>query len=312
MEADAVFLQFFHGEMPDPTEPIRRLKGLPAKPMIFTSLGDAYGRWARRVPKSFQIASALSDVTFLTGMGYLARKLAQSGSRNLVLMPHGCCQIRFACPVHVDQRPEFDVIFVGSRYRSRNPAAFWWARRRTRMVESFTTRYGRRFGLFGHGWDGNPSWQGPLPFDQQQVVCGKSATTLGGTPGGYHDYYLSDRPFIAAASGVPLVDYAVRGVEHILEPGVDWWLAKDIEEMIACCDHLIEMSFSERLALGIRARERTLTKHTQYHRCLEMVEIVHDLRSARLAGRSAKEPKLTFLAEVKTQETPPSIVGWQG
>jgi hypothetical protein len=31
--------------------------------------------------------------------------------------------------------------------------------------------------------------------------------------------------FIAVASGVPFVDYWVPGVERLLEPGRDWWLA---------------------------------------------------------------------------------------
>jgi spore maturation protein CgeB len=248
-------------------------------------------------------------------MGYIAQQLRRWGSRNLVLMPNGCCQARFASPVQPSDNPQFDVVFIGSRLRARNPIGhhFRVARRRVQLVEAFTRRYGRRFGLFGPGWEGNPSWHGPVAYKSQHDAYRDAAVAIGGLPHAYHDYYTSDRVFIATASGVPLVDYAVPGVERILQPGVDWWLARDIEGMIAGCDRLLEMSPPERLALGRRARQRTLARHTQYHRCCAMVEIVRALRCARLAGRSAKEPKLSFLAEARPgQDVPPAIVAWQG
>ncbi|HSB77133.1 MAG TPA: glycosyltransferase [Terriglobales bacterium] len=316
MDADSIFLQWFHlRNMPDPTAGILRLKNLPARPTLFASLGDPFGRWSKRVSQCFRVASRLADVSFLTGMGYLAQQLRRWGSRNLVLMPNGCCQRRFAAAVEPSQNPQFDVVFVGSRLRPRNPLGhhFRVARRRVQLVAAFTRRYGRRFGLFGLGWEGNPSWHGPVPYQSQHAAYREGAVALGGLPHAYHDYYTSDRVFIATASGVPLVDYAVPGVERILQPGVDWWLARDIEGMIAACDRLLALSSPERLALGERARQRALAAHTQYHRCRQMVEIVRDVRSARLAGRSAHEPKLGFLAEASTeQDAPPAIVAWQG
>ena len=83
--------------------------------------------------------------------------------------------------------------------------------------------------------------------------------------------------------------------------------------MIACCDRLLALSSPERLALGRRAREHTLARHTQYHRCREMVEIVRQVRAARLEGRRATEPRLSFLAPATPgQNAPPAIVAWQG
>ncbi len=317
MQADAIFLQFFHGAIPDPTTAIQRLKRLPGKPTIFTSLGDPYGRWTKKVPQSFRISSALADVSFLTGMGYVARQLEHWGSRNLVLMPWGCCQVQFSSPLQLaGSEPEFDVAFIGSRIRSRNPAShfFWVTRRRVELVAAFTKRYGRRFGLFGKGWEGNGSWQGSVPFARQHDVYQRSAVALGGMPNADHDYYTSDRPFIAVASGVPLVDYAVRGVERILEPGVDWWLADSISGLLRRCDELLELSQAERIRLGERARERVLASHTLYHRCREMAEIVRDLRNARMSGRRLSAPKLTFLSPPRSgaHDSPAAIVAWQG
>lgn len=317
MEADAVFLQFFHGHMSDPAPGIERLRRLPTAPAVFSSLGDPFGRWTNRIPRSFRIASRLSDLSFMTSMGYLAKQLESWGSHNLVLMPNGCCQARFAgAPSMLSEtEPEFDVAFIGSRMRSRNPAGhfFWMARKRVEFVSACVKRYGKRFGLFGKGWQGCSSWQGPVPYASQQDTYRRSSVVLGGMPNAYNDFYTSDRVFIAAASGVPLVDYRVKGVGRILEDGVDWWLACSIPEMLQRADDLLELSLADRQALGQTARQRILKSHTQYHRCREMVEIVKDLTAARRSGNKAKKPVLSFLPtqEASGDDTPP-IVGWHG
>ena len=132
-------------------------------------------------------------------------------------------------------------------------------------------------------------------------------------PNGYHDYYTSDRVFIAVASGVPLVDHWVNGVDRILEPNRDWWLAHDQEETLRLCDKLLETPNSERVRLGVAARERVLAHHTQYHRCGEMIEIVRGLREARLSGRRASKPELRLLSETCVSvPVPDSVVGWNG
>lgn len=317
MDADAVFLQFFHGPIPDPTAGIARLKGLPSKPVVFTSLGDAFGRWTRRVPKSYRIASKLADVNFLTSMGHLARQLAHQGAYNLVLMPHGCCQVRFCAMVGQSRySPDFDVVFVGSNKSSRNPLSrfFWTRQRRREFVAVMTKRYGGRFGLFGRGWTRNPSWQGPIPYERQHSAYRRGAVAVGGISIGYHDYYTSDRPFIAIASGVPFVDYWVAGVHLLLRPERDWWLAPDTQGMIRWCDHLLSLPDEERLRLGACAREHILKSHTQYHRCREMIDIVRDVRTARSRGARAARPQLSFLGQETNPSSayPAAIVNWLG
>jgi hypothetical protein len=315
-DADAVLLQFFHSPMPDPGERILRIRNLPNHPLIFASLGDPYGRWSHRVPRSFRVASRLAEASFLSGMGYVARQLLRSGGRNLVLMPLGCCQVRFSsAPAEPASNPEFDACFVGSRISCRNPFSHFYpvSRRRAEFVAAFTKRYGRRFGLFGHGWEGNPAWQGAVPYLSQLDVYRRSAVVLGGMPNALHDYYASDRPFIAIASGVPLLDYWVRGVDRILEPAHDWWLARDLKQMLGLCDRLLEMPSGERLRIGAAARERVLAHHTQYHRCEAMVEIMKSLLRARREGRLAPPPELNFLGRSHESESvSEAIAGWRG
>ncbi|SEB39283.1 glycosyltransferase [Terriglobus roseus] len=313
MKADAIFLHFFHVSMPDPSGGIRRLKQLPGRPIVFCSLGDPYGRWTRRVPRAFQSASALCDLTFLTGMGYLAQQLISNGSQNLVLMPHGCCQVRFAAPPpEPAKQPEFDVLFVGNRMQSRDPLShfYWVAKKRVAFVEALTNCYGPRFGLFGKGWEGNASWQGYAPFLQQQQIYQRSAVVLGGTPNAYYDFYASDRPFIAAASGVPLVDYHVPGVERLLEPGRDWWLAHNVKETVGLCDELLQLSLEARHAIAGVSRARILAEHTQYSRCREMTSIVSDVQTARRQGGTAPRPELSFLRQATGGSLAEPVMAW--
>lgn len=315
IDADAICLQFFHGDtIPDPTAGIRRLQGLPSRPLLFATLGDGYGRLLKRVPACFRRASALAGLSFLSGMGYVARQLAAGGSRNLVLMPNGCCQVRFASPAPPFQdRPEFDAVFIGSFVRSSNPLSpyYWASRSRARFVDACEQRYGSRFGLFGSGWEGRKSWQGPIPFAEQHRAYHRSALALGGIPHVRHDYYTSDRVFFAIASGVPLVDCWVSGVEQILAPNHDWWLARDVPETFRLCDRLMAMPAAARQSLGEAARQHILSRHTQYHRCAQMVEIVRSVRDARQKGRRAPVPVLPFL-RAHGGAAPPAIVAWQG
>jgi hypothetical protein len=161
---NAIFLNWFHEPMPDPHKGLLRLVSLPNRPIVFSSLGDPYGRWTHRVPRAFRVASRMSDLTFLTGMGYIAHQLAQGGSRNLVLMPNGCCQVRFSSSgSDIAEEPEFDVCFVGNRMRSINPANhfFWVARKRNRFVKAFTKRYGKRFACLERAGKGTRHGRGP-------------------------------------------------------------------------------------------------------------------------------------------------------
>jgi hypothetical protein len=83
--------------------------------------------------------------------------------------------------------------------------------------------------------------------------------------------------------------------------------------MLALCDKLLEMPSSDRLRLGEKAREGVLAYHTQYHRCKEMVEIVRSIRDARLLGRRAPQPDLSFLSiSCVAGAAPDAILGWEG
>ena len=317
-DINVVFIHFFHdNNTPDPSAGLKMMLACPSRPMLFTSLGDPFGIWLNRVPECYKIASGMSDINFMTGMGKIARRLAAQGTKNLVFMPNGVCHVRFSAPLErTGYAPEFDVVFIGSRMRSRwlVGSASWYGFWRDRLVAKLTRRFGNRFGLFGKGWEGQPCWQGFVNYDEQHLALRRAKIQIGGYPNCLNDYYTSDRVFIALASGIPLVDYAIPGIECLFENGRDWRLGRNFGEMLKHVESLLELPDEKRLDIGGRVRREILASHTQYHRCKQMIEIVQDYRNQKLAGKIPPPPALPFL---RFPLSPASgkcaaIVNWKG
>ena len=291
---DAVMLQFFHGRLDDPRPFISAARQIRPNLLVATTCGDPYGRWLQRAPVSLIQAARVSDLVFSTSMGYFADELVRRGARNVVLMPHGVCPVRFAGPPTRQASDDFDIVFIGSNNGGRNPftplsrAGRW----RRRMVEALARRYGKRFGLFGLRWDGIDSWQGPVPFNQQIETALRGRLQVGGFPGCNATYYLSDRPYIAMASNVPFLDCRVEGVESLAEPGRHWWLYDDLSSLLTIVDAQLQRSDAERAAQGAESRDYMLRAHTQTHRAREMTEIMLAMRTARAKRNMMPAPPL--------------------
>lgn len=315
INADGVFLQFFHDHrMIDPSHPIAAIRNLPSKPIIFSSVGDGFGRWGKRIPISYKITAKLSDVNFLTSMGYLAEDLVRFGAKNIVLMPNGVCQLRFSSSFdHSHYQPEHDVVFIGNLSGTLNPFSdlFWNERRRRSVVKAFTRRYGSRFAVYGNNWTGLCA-RGPVAYAEQHSVYRRSRVIIGGYPYVWCDYYTSDRVLIALASGIPFVDFAVPQVDKLFKDGHDWWLARSIAEMITKCDRLLELSDEKRLQIAAQTRARILTEHTQYHRCRQMIEIVKDLQIARKKGQISALPSPSFVFDDSGKRFSGATLNWTG
>ncbi len=300
-QPDFVFLQFFHGRIGYVPMLMKGLRELPSKPVIATSCGDPYhSRWLdfRPFPSSLQIASRHGDLLLMSQMGEAARAATAWGARNIVLWPHSCCQVRFKSDLDISQwKPEFDLVFIGSNNRGRNvfSAHNRAARQRHRYVKLLTRRYGTRFALFGKNWDGVQSWQGVIPFDSQISTMRRARAVFGGYPHSTADFYLSDRPFIAMGSGVPLIDFRVSRIEQLFRDGEEWHLFSGAEELYRVCDQVLESDSAVVMSRAALAAARIFEAHTPYHRLRQAVNIMKHLAEHRRLGRRAPRPHLDFL-----------------
>lgn len=301
--SNALLCQFFHWHrIADPRPFLQRVALLPQQPVIATSCGDPFGPFLARPPASLTHAGSGSDITFVTSMGHLAGRLQRAGARRITLMASSACDERFghqspilADPLFENSDPEFDVVFIGSRPGGHNPAnhLFWSGRRRAEAVQQLTARYGRRFGLFGHGWDGLSSRQGAIEFNDQVSTCQRAHVVFGGYPGSRCDYYTSNRPMIQALSGTPVVDHAVPRVDTLLEDGREWLLARDIDETIAAIDSLLTDPDHAR-TIGRNGAEAVRARHMDSHRTRLIVAIMNEVHIAKVTGRQAICPPLDF------------------
>ena len=94
-------------------------------------------------------------------------------------------------------------------------------------------------------------------------------------------YSPSVRLFEAAACATPIISDYWEGLEAFFEVGREILVSNSAEDTLK---HLHEISEEERIAIGIRARERVLAGHTARHRAAELEGYALELLGRRLAA----------------------------
>ena len=175
--------------------------------------------------------------------------------------------------------------------------------KRLKLVKILQKRYGKRFGLFGAGWNGQPSWQGEVPYAAQLDICKRSQVIFGGAPGIHQDYYASDRPVIQGCSGTPFVDWHVPRINRFLRENDHWYLAHDEKSMIRQIDGLLAQDPTDRLARAHRTASYVHEKFSQLGMMRFLVTTLQQGRSSQISGKTARIPKIPFfLPEVNLDD----------
>ena len=293
------------------------LKSIPSKPLIMTSYGDPFSSnlLFPHPSSSFMRIARDADLNFQTTMGRCAHYLSRNAIRYIVFCPHGFCQKRFLLsPPELTTKRLFDISFVGSRNISKNPLStlFQTGRRRQGLVSLLQKDFGTRFALFGRGWDGFPSWQGPVAYANQIQAIRKSELFFGGYPGSTQLLYQSDRPWIALISGVPFVDWDVPGLSWMLQVGEDWYPVSTSSQLINQIKFLLSQDQKLLQEKAHLAAMRAASRHSQYHRMHFMVRTASLRWVARDTRKTSPLPPFDFfLPEVDIQKILPQIlVGW--
>jgi spore maturation protein CgeB len=117
-------------------------------------------------------------------------------------------------------------------------------------------------------WPRNVEWIERLPPGARPAFYARQRFTLGVA------HAPSVRLLEAAACGVPVITDAWDGLGAFFEPGRDILVAQSADDVL---DHLA-LPEPERDAIGRRARERVLRKHTAAHRARELERHVATLR----------------------------------
>ena len=317
-EPTCIFFQFFNYHAEAIATLIKGLESLPSKPLIMTSYGDPFSSslLLPHPPSSFMRIARAADLNFQTTMGRCSDYLSRNAIRHLVFCPHGFCQKRFSpSPSELDTKRSFDISFVGSRNISKNPLStlFYTGRRRQALVSLLQKDFGTRFALFGHGWEGFHSWQGPVPYANQIDAIRKSELFFGGYPGSNELLYQSDRPWIALMSGVPLIDWRIPGLSWILRDGSDWHPVCSSSELINKIDFLLSQSQERLRQQALQTALLAKDRHSQYHRMRFMIRTASLLWTSRDSHKTPPLPPFDFfLPDIDILKILPKIlVGWK-
>lgn len=88
-------------------------------------------------------------------------------------------------------------------------------------------------------------------------------------------YSPSVRLFEAAACGVPIISDYWNGLESVFELGKEILISASGEETLA---YLKDIDDVERQAIGERARQKILKKHTAAHRAQELIDYLYEVK----------------------------------
>lgn len=317
-EPTCIFFQFFNYHAEAIATLIKGLESLPSKPLIMTSYGDPFSSnlLLPHPPSSFMHIARVADLNFQTTMGRCSDYLSRNAIRHIIFCPHGFCQKRFSpSPSELITKRPFDISFVGSRNISKNPLStlFYTGRRRQALVSLLQKDFGTRFAVFGYGWEGFPSWQGPVPYENQIETIRKSELFFGGYPGSNELLYQSDRPWIALMSGVPLIDWRISGLSWILRDGSDWHPVCSSSELINKIDFLLSQPQGRLRQQALQTALLAKDRHSQYHRMRFMIRTASFHWTARDSHKTPPLPPFDFfLPDIDILKILPKIlVGWK-
>ncbi len=182
-------------------------------------------------------------------------------------------------PEHYAPQPcaaRWDLGYMGTYSEDRQPAL------ESLLLEPARQLPDRAFAVVGPQypetivWPGNVERVAHLPPSEHRTFYNRERFTLNLTRAQMRavGYSPSVRLFEAAACGVPIISDHWPGIEELFVPERELLIAHNAADTVRW---LCELSEPERVAIGLRARERVLSEHTASHRARELVAHVREL-----------------------------------
>lgn len=161
---------------------------------------DPYSRFLHPLPREARDAGRTADIVFTVGSGVFAANFRRAGARDVRWMPSIFDPERFgSTPPRPVMRRDFDVVMVANRNRPRLRGLPNW-RDRIAFVDYMARRFGRRFAIYGRGWDG-PSAVGPVAYSDQSAAIRSGWISANWDHFSDEPRYFSDRLPTTLASG---------------------------------------------------------------------------------------------------------------
>lgn len=275
---DVIFIQRTTDGYPMDREYLRQLKGVPGSPRLVLYEEDAYGHLIKRIDATMRNVMSESDMTILSGTGYMLDLAHRAGARNIRFALHSYDDVRFDTPWEPTRTRQWDAVMIANlTCLKRIPFLFMPGGRSRKQAARRLHRYlGERFALFGggQGWDGEPYCRGRIAYDKQGETIRNAWMSVNW---GLYDsisMYCSDRLPISLACGVPHIANYQPGYEHIYMNVPGLFIVKTPAEVADVAVYLMSLPVDERIDLGLKAADfarRHLNATTVYANIVGMV-----------------------------------------
>lgn len=259
-------------------------------PILAYDERDVFGYVRKPLPRATLHLASRCDVVFLVARGKFAERFRRAGCGNLVYLPHAADTRRFGTPWTPTRDRDFDVVMIANLYRSRCPwRSIPGTRARFQLGRALYRRFGRRFRVYGAGWDDEPYAAEPIPFGQQEQALRQAWLSIGQEHFPELEGYFSDRLPVALLSGVGYVTNRIRGMETVLRHGEHVLYFDSPAHAVEVIARALDAGSSELIALGARGNaiaRSEMTEEVRMRRLMSAIAAVRTLSGAQGVPRS--------------------------
>ena len=232
------------------------LKSLDSQPVLVYEERDLWGGRLKHFTESMCTLASEADILFLVGLGAFADKFRKLGAKNIFHDPNSVDTLRFGKPWTPTMKRKYDVIMIANLFKPKGfkPGLPGW-KGRWHVGKRLNDLLGKRFAIYGTGWDELPSAKGNLPFLKSEEACRDSWLTVGWN---YYDqtpFYFSNRLPMALLSGVAHVTNYQPGYEIMFENGKNLCYAHTVGEMVDIVTHLLSLPRDRIIEIGLEGQE---------------------------------------------------------
>lgn len=218
---------------------IHKLKKSTSQPKIIYHEADPYSKYIKVINNNMRIMFRNSDAVFMVGAGSFANLAIEAGAKRVYFSPHVFDSIRFGTDWEPTLQRENDIVMIANAQGYvRIPGRYFpGSQRRKELGKKLSMIFGKRFALYGKGWDGLEASRGLLPFNQQENAIRSAWISINWDHFDKEPFYFSNRLPISLAAGVPHITSWHPGYDIVFkECKGGLYAAKTVDEAIEIAD----------------------------------------------------------------------------
>ncbi len=221
---------------------VHQLLGIASKPKLVYHEADPYGRYIKRINENMRVMFRNAEAVFMVGLGIFAELAQEAGAKRVYFSPHNFETVRSGSEWQPTLKRENDLVMIANAMGYvRMPGRYFpGSQHRKEFGKKLSERFGKRFALYGKGWDGLEASRGMLPFDQQEQAIRSAWLSVNWDHFDQVPYYFSNRLPISLAAGVVHVTTWHSGYDQVFkECKGGLYTAKTVEEAVELVQYLL-------------------------------------------------------------------------